>query len=226
MRVLAGAAVLLGAIAPPLTAQFKSVPVYAITAARPGWAVALDFGAGLNDASGHARHVGGRVAGALGSVRLTAGGGVWDAGSSTTAQLGGTAAVRLAGGAQRPLTVLAVGGVGSTHSGPSDTAATYWTFPVGVALIRPGLGPRRRAITPWLFPRVQVDRVSFAGARANQLGVGLSAGVSADLTGRLGVHGALDWLHLFRWAGTALTLEGGARATMGVGAYVRFSGSP
>jgi hypothetical protein len=114
-------------------------------------------------------------------------------------------------------------GAGTVHAGPSDTAAAYWTFPVGLALIRSWRGAGFRGITPWLFPRVQVDRTTFAGARSDQFGVGLSAGVSVQLTGRLGAHGALDWLHQFRWASPALTVEGGERVTMGVGAYWRVS---
>ncbi len=215
---------LLGA-APPLAAQLKSLPVYPIAAARPGWAVALDYGAGLNAATGHARHVGGRVTGPLGPLRLSAEGGAWDAGASTSVQWGGTAGVRVAGGAPGSLALFALAGAGFAHAGPSDTAATYWTFPLGLAVMRQGRGVGGRALTPWLFPRAQVDRVSFAGVRAGQLGVGLSSGVSVDLTDRWGVHGALDWLHLFRRTGVGLTLEGGERVTAGIGAHLRLSGS-
>src|SRR3972149_9073352 len=54
---------LLGGCAHPLAAQLKSVPVYPLLAVRQGWAAGLDFGSGLNDASGHARHLGARVGG-------------------------------------------------------------------------------------------------------------------------------------------------------------------
>lgn len=210
---------------PPLAAQLQSVPVYAVTTARPGWALAADYGTGLNDASGHARHVGGRVTGPAGPFRLTAAAGAWDAGSRTSAQLGGTAGLSLGivGGS---LSLLAMVGAGFARAGPRDTATTYWTFPAGVALIRPGSGTGRPAITPWLFPRAQMIHVSFARAHINQLGVGLSAGVSAALTDRLGVHGAVDWLYLARRSGGLLTLEGGTRVTAGLGVDVHLARSP
>ncbi len=162
------------------------------------------------------------MAGTLGPLDLAAGAGVWDAASGTSVQWGGTLATRVVGSATGRVAALAVAGVGRARAGPSDSGAVYWTFPLGLALIRRGPG----AITPWLLPRMQWDRVTFAGARGDQLGAGLSAGVSADLTGRLGVHGALDWLHQFRWAGPLLTLEGGERVTVGVGAYWRLSTRP
>jgi hypothetical protein len=197
-----------------------------VAAAEPGWTVAGDFGSGLNAASGRAHHWGGRVAGALGPLRLMAGGGLWDAASGTSLQVGATVATRVLGGAARPLALFAVAGAGRVRAGPSDTSATYWTFPLGVALIRPWRGTGSHSVTPWLFPRVQVDRTTFAGARSDQLGVGVSAGMSVQLMRRLGVHGALDWLHQFRWAGPVLTVEGGERITMGVGAYWRVSRPP
>ncbi len=211
--------------AAPLAAQLQSVPVYAVTTARPGWAVAAEYGAGLNDISGHARHVGGRVTGPVGPFRLTAAAGGWDTGTGTGAQLGGTAGLHL-GGIAGPLSLLAIAGAGLARAGPGDTAATYWSFPVGLALIRQGIGTGRRAISPWLFPRAQVAGVSFAGARVNQFGFGLSAGVSADLTGRLGVHGAVDWLHLAGRSASVVTVEGGTRATAGVGVYWRLASPP
>jgi hypothetical protein len=188
--------------------------------------VAADFGSGVNPASGRAHHWGGRVAGTLGPLVLMAGGGLWDAASETNLQLGATVATRVLGGAAGPLALYAVAGAGTVRAGPSDTSAAYWTFPMGVALIRPWRGTGLRGITPWLFPRVQVDRTTFASARSDQLGIGLSAGMSIQLMRRLGVHGALEWLHQFRWAGPVLTLEGGERITMGVGAYWRVSGPP
>lgn len=197
-----------------------------MVAGGPGWALAGDFGSGVNAASGRARHWGGRVGGTLGPLDLVAGGGVWDAASGASVQLGGTVAARTLGFATGPVTAFAVAGVGRARAGPGDSSAVYWTFPLGLAVIRSWRGAGSRALTPWLFPRIQVDRVMFAGARADQLGAGLSAGMSADLTDRLGVHGALDWLHQFRWTGPVLTLEGGERVTVGLGAYWRVSPRP
>jgi hypothetical protein len=222
-RILLG---ILLAAAQPLAAQIKSFPVYPPAAAGPGWTVAGDFGSGLNPASGRAHYLGGRAAGALGPLGLMAGVGLWDAASGTGVQLGATVATRVPGAATGSLALFAVAGAGTVRAGPSDTATTYWTFPVGVALIRPWPGAGRRGFTPWLFPRVQVDHTSFAGARSDQFGVGISAGMSVQLTGHLGVHGALDWLHQFHWAGPGLSVEAGERVTMGVGAYWRVSRAP
>jgi hypothetical protein len=72
-----------------------------------------------------------------------------------------------------------------------------------------------------LFPRAQLDHVTFALARVNQMGVGFSAGATADVTSRLGVHVSADWLHLTRRVASSLTLEGGWRGTAGIGGYVR-----
>jgi hypothetical protein len=222
-RILLGVLV---AGAHPLAAQIKSFPAYPPGAAGLGWTVAGDFGSGLNPASGRAHHWGGRVAGTLGRLGLAAGGGVWDAASGMSPQGGAAVAARVLGGGRRPLALFAVAGAGRARAGPSDTSAAYWTFPVGLALVGGEGAGGSHGITPWLFPRVQVDRTAFASARSDQLGVGMSAGVSVRLAGRLGVHGALDWLHQFRWASPVLTVEGGERVTMGVGAYWRVSHVP
>lgn len=185
--------------------------------------MAGDFGAGVNGASGRAHHLGGRLTGTLGPVGIMVGAGAWDAASGARAQLGGTLSTRVFGHAAGAVSGFALAGAGTVRAGPSDTSAVYWTFPVGLVLVRSGQGGASRALTPWLLPRIQVDRVTFAGARASQLGAGLSAGASADLTDHLGVHGALDWLHQFRWAGSVITLEAGERVTLGVGAYWRLS---
>src|SRR3990170_1063005 len=75
---------LLGGLAQPLAAQLKSVPVYPLLAVRQGWAAGLDFGSGLNDASGHARHLGARVGGGAGR-RALAGAGYTRAGPAAAA---------------------------------------------------------------------------------------------------------------------------------------------
>ena len=68
LRWLGTLTLLLGGLAQPLAAQLKSVPVYPLLAVRQGWAAGLDFGSGLNDASGHARHLGARVGGGAGRL--------------------------------------------------------------------------------------------------------------------------------------------------------------
>lgn len=209
-----------------LPAQLKSIPVYAVTAARPGWAAALDYGAGLNDASGHARHLGARVGGRTGRLQLTAAAGAWDAGASTSAQVGGTALLRVLGSRSSGLALHALAGAGYTRAGPAGDATTYVTLPLGIAVVRSGLRAPRGAVTPWLTSRVEIARVSFATVRASQTGVGVSGGLAAELRGRLGAHAALEWLKRFELGAVGITLPGGNRITAGVGVHILLSATP
>jgi hypothetical protein len=219
-------ALLLGTLAQPLAAQLKSVPVYPLITARQGWAVALDYGSGLNDASGHARHLGVRVGGGTGRLQLTAAAGAWDAGASTSAQVGGTTRLRVLGNRTRGLALHAMAGAGYTRAGPADTATTYLTFPLGIAVALSGLRTTRGAFTPWLASRVEIAQTSFSTVRAAQNGVGISGGVAAAVRGRLGLHVALDWLTTFNRSAVGITLPGGNRITAGVGVHVLLSGTP
>jgi hypothetical protein len=210
----------------PLAAQLKSVPVYPLVAAPQGWAGAIDYGSGLNDASGHARHLGVRVGGGTGRIRFTAAAGAWDAGATTSLQFGGTTLVRVMGGRSGGLALHAMAGAGYARAGPADTATTYWTFPVGVAVVHPELRAGGGVVTPWLTSRVEIARTSFATVRATQNGVGVSGGMAARVRGRFGLHVALDWLRTFERSGLGITLPGGNRLTAGVGVNVGLSGAP
>jgi len=209
----------------PLAAQLKSVPVYPLVAARQGWAGALDYGSGLNDASGHARHLGGRLGGGTGRLQMAVAAGAWDAGASTSAQVGSTALLRVLGERSGGLGLHAMAGAGYTRAGPADTATTYWTFPFGVALVRSGWRTTRGAVTPWLMSRLEISQTSFSAVRAARTGVGVSAGVAAAVHGRLGLHVAFDWLRTFEHRAVGIALPGGNLFTAGVGAHLLLSGT-
>lgn len=223
---LSATTLLLGCVTLPLEAQLKSVPVSPILAARPGWAAALDYGTGLNDASGHARHWGVRVGAGTARVRLTAAGGAWDAGPSTSAQVGGAALLRVVGVGSGGLALHALAGAGYTRAGSTDSATTYLTFPLGFTVAHSGLRTSRGAVTPWLTSVVELDGVSFSAVRATQAGVGVSGGLAAALLGRLGAHAALEWVRMFQRGAAGVTLPGGNRVTAGVGVHLLLSGTP
>ncbi len=226
MRYYALAATVLLCAVQPLGAQLRSVPVFGVLAARPGWVVGLDYGSGLNDASGHARHWGGRAGLGTGRLQLTAGGGAWDAGSSTSPQLGGTGLLRIVGRGSGGLALHALAGAGYTRSGPADSSATYVTIPLGFAVAHSGLRTSRGALTPWLASVAELDQVSFSGIRATQTGLALSGGVAAMLSGRLGLHLALEASRMFERRVGGVTLQEGTRVTVGAGVHLVLSGAP
>ncbi len=186
----------------------------------------MDYGSGLNDASGHARHLGARVGGGTGRLQVTVAAGAWDAGASTSAQFGATTLFRVLGNRSGGLALHALAGAGYARAGPASTATTYVTVPLGIAVVRSKLETSRGAITPWLASRFEVDRVLFPAVRASQNGVGVSGGIAAAVRGRLGIHAALEWLRMFQRSGAGIALAGGSRVTAGVGIHILLSGVP
>lgn len=212
--------VLAAALAAPLAAQFKSLPVYGDAATRGLWAVWLDAGSGVNDASGQAQHLGGRVSAGVGPLTLGVGGGVWETGAGTSPSFGGTAGLRLLGGAASSLTLGLMAGVGYARAGADSARSTYVTAPLGLVVTFNRVRAAGRHILPWVAPRGELDHVRFPVARGDQGGLGLSAGVSAPVAGRLGVHAALDWLELFARTQGGVTFTGGSRLTAGLGVHL------
>jgi hypothetical protein len=204
----------------PLVAQLESLPVYGDGATAGLWAVWLDAGSGVNNASGQAHHLGARVSGGVGRLTLSVGVGLWDTGSGASATVGGTAGVRLLGGTASPLAVGLLMGVGYARAGPDSASSTYVTAPVGLAIMFNRVHVAGQTIVPWVAPRGEVDRVRFPGVEGDQGGLGLSAGVRAPLSGRVGVHAALDWLELFQRRQNGITFVGGSRVTAGLGVHV------
>ena len=186
----------------------------------------LGAGSGVNDASGQAQHLGARLSGGLGPLTLGVGGGLWETGSGASATVGGTAGLRLLGGAARPLTLGLLAGVGYARAGSDSAASTCVTAPLGLVVTFNRVRAAGRTIVPWVAPRGELDRVRFFGAQGDQGGIGLSAGVSAPVSGRVGVHGALDWLDLFQRVNGGVTFAGGSRLTAGVGVGRRRRTSP
>lgn len=204
----------------PLVAQLKSVPVYGGIGVRPGWTFGVDYGSGLNAVTGRARHLGARVSGGMGPVTLGLAGGRWDAGSSASAQVGGTVAVRLRGSERSALALGLLVGLGYVRSGADSSASSYLSVPLGVTLTINRLHAFGGPVVPWLGPRVELERVSFSDVDADQRGIGGSAGVSIGVLERLGVHAAVDWLRLFARSAPGITLGGGPRLTAGIGVHV------
>ncbi len=207
-------------LATPLAAQFKSLPVYGDAATRGLWAVWLDAGTGVNNGSGQAQHLGARVSGAVGPLTLGAGGGLWETGFGASGTVGGTAGLRLLGGAARPLALGLLAGVSYARAGPDSAATTYLTVPLGLVVTFNRVRVAGRTVAPWVAPRAELDRVRFPGVQGDQGGLGLSAGASALVSGRVGVHGALDWLELFQRSQDGITFVGGSRLTAGLGLYL------
>lgn len=224
MRAFALLVAFLLAVVRPLAAQLKSVPVYPLLAARPGWVLGLDFGSGLNDASGHARHYGARIGGRTGRLTLVAAGGAWNAGRLTSAQFGGHTTLRVLGHDSNGLALHALAGVGYTRAGPADSAATYLTVPLGMVWAPPGFRTSRGAVRPWLVSLIRFDGVSFAMARGTQVGWGLSGGVAGQLHGRLGAHAALEGVRFLERRVPGITLRRRTELTAGVGLYLSLSG--
>jgi hypothetical protein len=221
LRSLAGSFVLsaFAATASPLRAQLKDLPVYGLTAVASGLSAGLDYGSGLNAASGRGRHVGGHLSANRGRLRVSLAGGLWDPGRETALQLGGTIAVRALGNRQHGFVLEGILGAGAVRIGPADTATRYLQIPAGVVLSRRGVASRRGPITPWVSLRAEVDRIWFAGNRTDQTGLGAGMGASVQVSRRLGLHGALDWLALAARSGRGLSLPARRPVTVGLGMH-------
>jgi hypothetical protein len=225
-RIGTGTVLLAAALTAPLVAQLESLPLYGDAATRGLWAVWLDVGSGLNAASGQAQQLGARLSGGLGPLTLGVGAGVWSTGSGSSPTVGGTAGLRLLGGAARPLTLGLLAGVGYARAGPDSAASTYVTAPLGLVVTFNRVRAAGRAVMPWVAPRGELDHVRFAGAKGDQGGLGLSAGLSALVSGRVGLHAALDWLNLFQRIQGGITFAGGSRLTAGLGVHVLLAATP
>jgi hypothetical protein len=219
-RIVAGGALLTAALATPLAAQFKSLPVYGDAGTGGLWAVWLDAGSGVNGASGRAQQYGARLSGAVGPLTLGVGGGLWETGSGASPAVDGSVGLRLLGGSTGSLALGLLAGVGYARSGPDSAASSYVTVPLALVLTFQRVRAAGRDIVPWLAPRAELDRVRFPGVQGDQGGVGMSAGLNAPVSGRVGVHGALDWLALVARRQGGVTFVGGSRLTAGLGVHV------
>jgi hypothetical protein len=220
MATFVGSAMLAWGGASPLAAQFKSLPVYGDAVVASTWTVWLDAGSGDNAVSGEAHDLGVRVGGGLGRVGLNVGVGLWDVTTGVAAQFGGMAGIRLTEDRGGPVSLSVLAGVGYARAGPDSTASSYVSAPVGFAIAFNGVRVGGHTVVPWIAPRAELDRLRLPNVSGDQGGVGASAGVRARLFGRVGIHGALDWLQLFERRTSGVTFTGGSRLTAGIGANI------
>jgi len=212
-------------IGAPLQGQLKSRPVYGLVSSAPGLSAGLDYGSGLNAASGRGRHLGGLLDANRGRLRVSLAAGMWDPGPRAAVQFGGTVAVRLLGNPQRGPVVDALLGAGSARVGPADTSTRYLQVPAGLVISGRGLTTGWGSLLPWLGLRTEVDWVWFAGNRASQSGVGVALGASAQVSRRVELHGALDWSALAGRFERGISLPARRPLTIGVGVHVLATGS-
>jgi opacity protein-like surface antigen len=182
-------------------AQLNSLPVFVSPKGGTGLTLAVDYGRGLNDASGQNTAWAARAT--IGLTALTVGAGIGTVNPQVSfsdrdaeLQYMGNAALRIFGGPLVPVAVNIHAGLGflQREVGTGVDRRVY-NVPVGVAAAlnvpTPGF-----SIEPWIAPRFQVTRHEQGGDSDHQTGFGLSAGVNVGFANGLGIHGAVDWTDL------------------------------
>ncbi len=185
----------------PVEAQLHGYPVYAWTAGS-GFTLSGDFGRGLNDASGKSNAFGGRLGITLPIVSVWAGGGTVDLqqpGVGNELTFGGGVAIKVFDPPLVPVAISFQTGAGylgqtiDVLGSPEDLSALK--VPLGIAFAfnppTPGL-----TVQPWVAPRVEYLRTSFAGTSNSNFGFGASAGLNVTLPAGLGWHFAVDWMSI------------------------------
>jgi hypothetical protein len=187
----------LGLLAAPsmVSAQLHGIPNYAVPSAfgTPATFIAATYGRGMNDASGKLDTYGAVVgrSGLGGRFTAFAGGAMIDAAESEWTFGGAVGADLMQAASATQVSVQ----VGLGHLS-EDFAGNTWTtlnIPIGVALKRNIPGPTA-TVTPWVMPRLNVMRMSYAGNSETETDFGASAGFSVTLPGGFGAHSALDLL--------------------------------
>ena len=178
----------------PVEAQLTNFPVYAQPTGEPATYLGLTYGRGMNDFSGKADAYGaflGRT-GVGGRASIFAGLGMLDVDPDAQWSFGGGAAVDVlpAGGSAQ---VALQAGVGYMSVDVGGTDVTNLHFPIGVALKGMIEGPTAN-VTPWIMPRISINRASAGGTSATETDFGASGGVALTLPSGLGFHTALDLL--------------------------------
>lgn len=171
----------------PVSAQLWHFPDYAVPSANmgPSTFIAGTYGRGLNDASGKLDAYGAIVGRTGESASFMGGLGLVTSPGDDEITLGGSVGVDLIKG--ESVTVGFNGGLG--WMSPGD--ATFLRFPLGIAIKGFAQSPEA-AIAPWIMPRIDITRVSFAGSSATETDFGASAGVGFTFPSGFGVHTALD----------------------------------
>lgn len=207
---------------PAAEAQLQSLPVYPISVLHRGTSVAVDYGRDVDPSRVTAQHLGIRAMVQPGPVSLEFGAGLRDAGADPDLQAAASTGVRLVGGGASRLTLGLQVGAGYLRSGKADSAATHLALPLGLGVAFPERTAGAAGLRPWLAPRVQLNRVSFAGVILNHVGLGAAAGVDVALPGRAGIHLSVDWSRFPDRRSGGVTFLGGSRLTIGAGVYVSF----
>ncbi len=174
-----------------VTAQMHGLPVYGAVGSV-GVTLNGDFGRGLNDDSQKSNYFGGRIELGLPVVNLYAGAGTVKPegdGAESSIAFGGGAAVKLLKGPDAPVGVGIQAGLGYL----SEEGDTFMKVPFGV-LVAFNVPSTGVAVTPWVMPRGEWQRISIEGFDSqSKIGFGASGGLSVVLPVGLDFHAAIDW---------------------------------
>jgi hypothetical protein len=203
-------ALVLGLSSEAASAQFDALPVYGAVGGV-GVTIMGDYGRGLNDESGKTNYFGGRIELGLPMVNFYAGAGSFKPegdGAESSLTFGGGAAVKLPVGAEAPVAVKVQAGFGYV----SEDTYSFMRVPAGVVLAF-NVPSTQVAVTPWIMPRVDWQRVSpDVGDSQSEFGFGASGGLAIVLPVGLDFHAAVDW-YTIDWGGGSIK-----PLTVGVGA--------
>lgn len=217
------------AVALPARAQLRALPVYSTAASGSGLELAVDYGRDLVTPVAPAQHVGGRATLSVGPASLEIGAGLWDAGSipgpSDSArrrlQASGNLGLRVMGDRASPVMVGLQLGVGYLRSDGDAEQDSHLSMPLSVGMVFRPVAVAGKGVRPWLAPRVELHRVTFSQVALSHMGLGATGGFTVAITGRVGLHGALDWSYFGDRRVSNVTLFGGSRIAVGAGAHVR-----
>ncbi len=215
---IAAAVLVLGLVADSALAQLEGNPVYAV---NPGVGVTLnaDFGRGLNEKSGKANYLGGRIVLGVPMVSFWVGAGQLDVRNpdrnvdDKEFTLGGGAAINLIKAPNMPVALtLQVGGATLSCGDDCSNIRLVAGPALRINVPTPGIG-----IEPWIMPRVNMSRTSYLGNSATRAGFGASGGVNINLPMGLGIHAAVDYADFPADAAGALQLPEASPLTGGMG---------
>jgi opacity protein-like surface antigen len=218
--VIAVLALAMGLAAEATSAQLHGNPVYAI---NPGVGITLagDFGKGINDESGKGNFMGGRIVLGVPMVSFWVGGGQYDprGGMDKETTIGGGAAINLIKAPILPVALtLQVGGA-TVSCGDDCSGLNVFVGPaLKINVPTPGIG-----IEPWIMPRVNLSRTSFAGESITQKGFGASGGVNINLPMGLGVHAVVDFAKFGETTSGIMTALERSPMTAGIGLHYKIA---
>ena len=192
VKSLSAAALALGLMALPVSAQVAGLPV---NYAPMGTGVTIHgtYGAGINDNSGKIGSVGGGVT--LGLPTFQVGAAVSYFGISDTEpqeiSFGGHAAYMIPLGPEAPVNVAVVAGASVVSISATGGDITTLFIPAGVTLSI-DVPSTSVAITPWVSPQFRYVRIS-NGASVSNSDFGVSGGLNVTLPMGLGLSGQVDY---------------------------------